>query len=432
MAVFHINVFLLLSLLTITIVTPMNGFNPLGDFNRSSFPKGFVFGTASSAYQYEGAAFEGGKGPSIWDNFTHKYPEKIKDRSNGDVAVDSYHKYKEDIELIKDLNMDAYRFSISWSRVLPKGKLSGGVNPEGIKYYNNLINGLLAKGLQPYVTLFHWDVPQALEDEYHGLLSHRIVDDFRDYAELCFKEFGDRVKHWITINEPWTVSMNAYAFGTLAPGRCSYWLNRNCTGGDSGTEPYLAAHNQLLAHSAAANLYRIKYKSSQRGIIGITLVSHWYEPATTATADVDASKRALDFMFGWYMNPLTRGEYPKSMRTLVGKRLPKFSKEESRELKGSFDFLGLNYYSSYYAAHASHHPNVVQPAIQTDSLVNATFEHNGKPLGPMSASSWLCIYPKGLHNLLLYTKKTYEDPVIYITENGNTSYFIRYIVCIIL
>ncbi|KAI5390775.1 variant 5, Beta-glucosidase 12, partial [Lathyrus oleraceus] len=275
MAVFHINVFLLLSLLTITIVTPMNGFKPLGvhevsDFNRSSFPKGFVFGTASSAYQYEGAAFEGGKGPSIWDNFTHKYPEKIRDRSNGaafeggkgpsiwdnfthkypekirdrsngDVAVDSYHKYKEDIELIKDLNMDAYRFSISWSRVLPKGKLSGGVNPEGIKYYNNLINELLAKGLQPYVTLFHWDVPHALEDEYGGFLRRRIVDDFRDYAELCFKEFGDRVKHWITINEPWSVSMNAYAFGKFAPGRCSDWLNLNCTGGDSGTEPYLTA-----------------------------------------------------------------------------------------------------------------------------------------------------------------------------------------------
>ncbi|KAI5390782.1 hypothetical protein KIW84_075896, partial [Lathyrus oleraceus] len=206
--------------------------------------------------------------------------EKIRDRSNGDVADDSYHKYKEDIELIKDLNMDAYRFSISWSRVLPKGKLSGGVNPEGIKYYNNLINELLAKGLQPYVTLFHWDVPQALEDEYGGFLWRPIVDDFRDYAELCFKEFGDRVKHWITINEPWSVSMNAYAFGKFAPGRCSDWLNLNCTGGDSGTEPYLTAHNQLLAHSAAANLYRIKYKSSQRGIIGITLVSHWYEPAT--------------------------------------------------------------------------------------------------------------------------------------------------------
>ncbi|KAI5445425.1 hypothetical protein KIW84_013603 [Lathyrus oleraceus] len=253
-------------------------------------------------------------------------------------------------------------------------------------------------------------------------LETAIRDDFRDYAELCFKEFGDRVKHWITINEPWSVSMNAYAFGKLAPSRCSDWLNLNCTGGDSGTEPYLTAHNQLLAHSAVANLYRIKYKLSQRGIIGITLVSYWYEPATTAKADVDASKRGLDFMFGWYMNPLTRGEYPKSMRTLVGKRLPKFSKEESRELKGSFDFLGLNYYSSYYAADAPHRRNAAQPAIQTDSLINATFEHNGKPLGPMSASSWLCIYPKGFKNLLLYTKKTYEDPVIYITENGRDEF----------
>ncbi|KAI5390644.1 hypothetical protein KIW84_075807 [Lathyrus oleraceus] len=157
--------------------------------------------------------------------------EKIRDRSNGDVAVDSYHKYKEDIELIKDLNMDAYRFSISWSRVLPKGKLSGGVNPEGIKYYNNLINELLAKEM--------------------------ILETMLNF---CFKEFGDRVKHWITINEPWSVSMNAYAFGKFAPGRCSDWLNLNCTGGDSGTEPYLTAHNQLLAHSAAVNLYRIKYK----------------------------------------------------------------------------------------------------------------------------------------------------------------------------
>ncbi|XP_058729966.1 cyanogenic beta-glucosidase-like [Vicia villosa] len=427
MAAFYFNVFLLLSLLTITIVTPINGFKPLGvhevsDFNRSSFPKGFVFGTASSAYQVEGAAFEDGKGPSNWDNFTHKYPEKIRDRSNGDVVDDSYHRYKEDIGLMKDLNMDAYRFSISWSRVLPKGKLSGGVNKEGIKYYNNLINEVLAKGLQPYVTLFHWDVPQALEDEYGGFLSRHIVDDFRDYAELCFKEFGDRVKHWITLNEPWSVSMNAYAYGKFAPGRCSDWMKLNCTGGNSGTEPYLTAHYQLLAHSAAANLYMIKYKSSQQGIIGITLLSHWYEPASKAKEDVDAAKRGLDFMFGWFMNPLTRGKYPKSMQTLVGKRLPKFTKEESRELKGSFDFLGLNYYSSYYAAHAPHLRNDAQPAIQTDSLINATFEHNGKPLGPMAASSWLCIYPKGFRNLLLYVKNTYRDPVIYITENGRDEF----------
>ncbi|XP_050898644.1 cyanogenic beta-glucosidase [Lathyrus oleraceus] len=165
-----------------------------------------------------------------------------------------------------------------------------------------------------------------------------VRDDFRDYVELCFKEFGDRVKHWITINEPWSVSMNAYAFGKLASGQCLDWLNLNCTGGDSGTEPYLTAHNQLLAHSAVANLY---------------------------------------------INPLTKGEYPKSMRTLVGKRLPKFSKEESRELKGSFDFLGLNYYSSYYVVDAPHRHNAAQPAIKIDSLINATFEHNGKPLGQM-------------------------------------------------
>ncbi|GMN57296.1 hypothetical protein TIFTF001_026410 [Ficus carica] len=207
--------------------------------NRSSFPVDFIFGTASSSYQYEGAVKEGGRGPSIWDTFTHNYPEKITDGSNGDVATDEYHRYKEDVGLMKDMNVDAYRFSISWSRLLPNGKLSGGVNKEGIKYYNNLIDALLANGLKPFVTLFHWDLPQTLEDEYGGFLSPHIVNHFKDYAELCYKEFGDRVKHWITLNEPYSYSNGGYAIGTLAPGRCSEWQNLNCTGGDSGTEPYL-------------------------------------------------------------------------------------------------------------------------------------------------------------------------------------------------
>ncbi|XP_020974991.1 cyanogenic beta-glucosidase-like isoform X2 [Arachis ipaensis] len=138
---------------------------------------------------------------------------------------------QEDVEIMKDLNMDAYRFSISWSRILPKGKLSGSVNKEGIKYYNNLISELLAKGIQPFVTILHWDIPQVLEDEYGGLLSPKIVDDFRDYAEVCFKEFGDRVKHWITVNEPWSIGKFAYAIGAYAPGRCSSWQNLNCSGG---------------------------------------------------------------------------------------------------------------------------------------------------------------------------------------------------------
>ncbi|KAI5322977.1 hypothetical protein L3X38_032049 [Prunus dulcis] len=143
--------------------------------NRSSFPEGFIFGVGSGSYQYEGAANEGGRGPSIWDTFTHKYPEKINDSSNGDIAVDQYHRYKEDVGIMKNMGWDAYRFSISWSRLLPNGKLSGGVNKEGIKYYNNLINELLRNGLTPFVTLFHWDLPQTLEDEYGGFLSPHIV-----------------------------------------------------------------------------------------------------------------------------------------------------------------------------------------------------------------------------------------------------------------
>ncbi|KAG6588175.1 Cyanogenic beta-glucosidase, partial [Cucurbita argyrosperma subsp. sororia] len=154
--------------------------------NRSCFPQGFVFGTASSAYQYEGTANTDGRGPSIWDTFTHKYPGKIKDGSSGDIANDAYHRYKEDVGIMKKMNLDAYRFSISWSRILPKGKLSGGVNRKGIQYYNNLINELLAKGIEPYVTLFHWDLPQALEDEYGGFLSPR-VDEFNN-ATLSLKE----------------------------------------------------------------------------------------------------------------------------------------------------------------------------------------------------------------------------------------------------
>jgi beta-glucosidase len=232
--------------------------------SRKSFPDGFVFGTASSAYQYEGGATEGGRGPSIWDTFTHQHPEKIADRSNGDVAVDSYHLYKEDVRLMKDMGMDAYRFSISWSRILPNGSLSGGINREGVNYYNNLINELLSKGMQPYGTLFHWDSPQALEDKYEGFLSPNIVNDFKDYADVCFKEFGDRVKRWITFNEPWTFCSSGYAVGFAAPGRCSPWDLGRCSVGDSGREPYIVAHHQLLAHAETVRLYREKYQVMHR------------------------------------------------------------------------------------------------------------------------------------------------------------------------
>nr|XP_025625689.1 beta-glucosidase 12-like [Arachis hypogaea] len=364
----------------------------VSSLNRSSFPKDFIFGTASSSYQYEGAAKEGGRGESIWDTYTHKYPERIKDRSNGDVAIDEYHHYKEDIGIMKDMNLDAYRFPISWSRILPKGKLSGGINQEGIKYYNNLIDELLSNGLKPFVTLFHWDLPQALEDEYGGFLSPNIVDDFREYAEVCFKEFGDRVKHWITLNEPWSYSQSA-------------------------TEPYLVSHYQLLSHASAVQLYKTKYQESQKGVIGITLVSNWFLPTSNSTLDQDAAQRAIDFMFGWFIEPLTKGDYPESMKSLVGSRLPKFSAEEVKIVKGSYDFIGINYYTTYYAAYSLDLTNA-KPNFITDSHANLTTERNGVPIGPRAASKWLYVYPKGIQQLLLYTKEKYNNPLIYITENG--------------
>uniref|UniRef100_A0A6N2KKK3 Beta-glucosidase n=1 Tax=Salix viminalis TaxID=40686 RepID=A0A6N2KKK3_SALVM len=421
------NCFLPTLLLVLRIIVTLNAAaaapsHSIASLNRSSFPGGFIFGTASSAYQYEGAAAEGGRGPSIWDVYTHRYPGKIKDGSNGDVAIDSYHDYKEDVGIMKEMGLDAYRFSISWSRILPNGKLSGDVNREGIQYYNNLINELLSNGIQPFVTLFHWDLPHALEDEYGGFLSPRIVNDYEDYAQICFREFGDRVKYWITLNEPWSFSMGGYAAGLLAPGRCSDWQGLNCAGGDSGTEPYLAAHYQLLAHAKAVQLYKKKYQKTQKGVIGITLVSQWFVPFSDAKHDQNAAKEALDFMLGWFMDPLTRGHYPHTMRSLVGDRLPKFSQEQSQMIKGSFDFIGLNYYTSNYAAYMPP-SNSSNPSYLTDSRANLSTERHGVSIGPKAASEWLFVYPRGIRDLLLYVKREYNNPLIYITENGYTVRF---------
>ncbi|XP_058225191.1 beta-glucosidase 12-like isoform X2 [Rhododendron vialii] len=391
--------------------------NISSSFNRTSFPPGFVFGTASSAYQFEGAWKEGGKGPSIYDIFTHKYPKKFANRSNGDVADDFYHRNKEDVQLMKFMGMDGFRFSISWTRLLPNGKLSGGVNKEGVAFYNHLIDELISNGLKPFVTMFHWDLPQALEDEYGGFLSPRIVEDFANFTELCYKEFGDRVKHWITINEPWTYASQGYDIGALAPGRCSAWRNNDCPAGDSATEPYIVAHHMLLCHGAAVKVYKEKYQASQKGQIGITLVSQWYVPYSNSKPNIAAAQRALDFMYGWFIHPLTYGDYPETMRSIVGKRLPKFTPEQVKLVKGSFDFIGLNYYSGNFASNDPS-ANSVNDSYSSDSLANLTVERHGKLIGTPTAVSIFYIFPKGLQELLIYTKEKYNNPVIYITENG--------------
>ncbi|XP_021617727.1 beta-glucosidase 24 [Manihot esculenta] len=340
------------------------------------------------------------------------------DGSNGDVAVDFYNRYLEDIKRMKAMGFESFRFSISWSRIIPSGKVHEGVNEQGIKFYNNLINALLKNGMEPYVTIFHWDTPQALEEKYGGFLSSKIVDDFHDFARLCFEKFGDRVKYWVTLNEPWSVALFAYDLGVHAPGRCSSWMNQACQAGNSSTEPYIISHNLLLSHATTVQLYRQKYQAIQKGKIGITLNSMWFEPYSNSTVDKKAAKTAIDFMFGWYMNPVTYGNYPRSMRKLVGDRLPKFKPKESKLLKGSYDFLGLNYYTSNYAkGNANVDPHF--SSYSTDNHVNQTpFDQNGNLIGPQAHSPWLYIYPKGIRYLLNYIKDTYKNPIIYITENG--------------
>ncbi|XP_010908033.3 beta-glucosidase 12 [Elaeis guineensis] len=385
-------------------------------FNRKSFPAGFVFGAASSAYQYEGAANEGGRGPSIWDTFTHEHPEKIKDRSNGDVAIDFYHRYKGDIGIMKDIGLDAFRMSISWPRILPNGSLTGGINKEGIQFYNNVIDELISKGLKPFVTLFHWDLPQALESLYGGFLSPHIVDDFRNYVDICFKEFGDRVKHWITFNEPYSFCQKGYAAGAYPPNRCSPW-DGECDGGDSGREPYLACHHLILAHATTVKLYKDKYQARQKGIIGISHFSHYFIPYSSSKSDVEAAERALDFMLGWFIDPLTQGDYPFIMRALVGDRLPQFTAMQSKMVKGSFDFIGLNYYTSNYAKIVSILKKV-NISYNTDSHTFQTGVRRGVPLAKTSGGDWQYVYPQGIRDLLRYVKRKYNSPVIYITENG--------------
>ncbi|OVA18903.1 Glycoside hydrolase [Macleaya cordata] len=342
---------------------------------------------------------------------------KIADFSNGDVAVDQYHQYSDDIQLMKDMGLDAYRFSIAWSRIFPNG--SGEVNQAGIDHYNKLINALLAKGIEPYVTLYHWDLPQAIEDNYNGWLSPKIITDFAIYAETCFKNFGDRVKHWITFNEPHTFAIQGYDVGLQAPGRCSILLHLFCRAGNSGTEPYIVAHNVLLSHATVANIYRKKYKSKQHGSVGIAFDVMWYEPATNSTEDIEATQRAQDFQFGWFMDPLFFGDYPSSMRNRAGSRLPRFSNAEAALVKGSLDFVGINHYTTYYAKNNSTNliGNLLNDTLADSGAITLPFR-NGKAIGDRASSIWLYIVPHGIRSLMNYIKHKYGNPPVIITENG--------------
>ncbi|KAJ7956080.1 putative Beta-glucosidase [Quillaja saponaria] len=386
---------------------------------KSDFPIDFAFGVATAAAQIEGAANEGGRGPSIWDNFVQRFPEKISDHNRFSSSIDHYKRYNEDVKDIKNLGVDYYRFSISWTRIFPKGSLGGGVNQEGIDHYNSLINELIKDGIKPFVTLFHFDSPQVLEEKYGGPLNRSFVHDFKDYSELCFRTFGDRVKNWVTINEPFIIAAMGYDLGVAAPGRCSKPFS-TCPEGNSATEPYIVAHNLLLAHATVVNLYREKFKGKQGGEIGISHVGQYVEPFSESPKDKAAATRALDFSLGWFVEPLVHGDYPAIMKDLVKDRLPSFTKEEKKFVKGSFDFIGINYYTTRYGQDIPENPNAPVHYFG-DSLTNITYEKDGVPIGPQAeGSGFLYIYPQGLEKLLKFMKRKYKSPKIYISENGIT------------
>ncbi|KAL4376860.1 hypothetical protein GQ457_02G039800 [Hibiscus cannabinus] len=373
---------------------------------RADFPPHFVFGVSTSSYQIEGGVNEGGRGKSIWDVFAHT-EGKIVDASNADVAVDHYHKYKEDIDLVSELGFKAYRFSISWPRIFPDG-LGTKVNEEGIAFYNNVIDTLLEKGIEPFVTLHHWDLPLHLHDSIGGWLNKKIVDYFAIFADTCFAHFGDRVKNWTTINEPLHIAVGGYDTGRSAPGRSH----------NSSVETYLAAHHMILAHSAAVSIYQTKYKEKQGGQIGLVVDCEWAEANSDKFEDRCAAQRRVEFQLGWFLHPLYFGDYPKTMRERLGDRLPEFTDEDKELILNSpMDFVGLNQYTSRLVSHAedSGEEGHFEKSQQVAKIVEW---EDGEMIGEKAASEWLYIVPWGMRKVLNYISDTYNNPPIYIMENG--------------
>ncbi len=369
------------------------------------FPPDFLWGTATAAYQIEGAAQLDGRGPSIWDAFS-QIPGKTHQGHTGDVACDHYHRFREDVALLKSMNVQCYRFSISWPRLLPQGR--GTVNEKGVEFYNQLIDLLLENNIQPWVTLFHWDLPLALQMEMDGLLNPAIATCFADYARLCFERFGDRVKHWITLNEPWCSAVLGHGNGYFAPGRVS---NR---------EPYVAAHHLLRAHAYMVDVYRREFQATQGGVIGITNNCDWHEPLTDSAEDRAAAQRALEFSLGWFADPIYLGDYPQSMRDQLGSKLPEFSEEDRALLRGSSDFFGLNHYNTNMsAARPDDHP-----PDQNGGIFQDMYNCEGYHVELVTDPSWKQtdmgwnIVPWGIRKLLEWIDRRYRHPPIYITENG--------------
>ncbi|KAM0004872.1 putative beta-glucosidase [Helianthus debilis subsp. tardiflorus] len=400
-----------LLLLLVAAQASING----NTIKRSDFPDGFLFGVSTSAYQIEGAYLEDGKSVNNWDAFSLS-PSNIEDGGNGFVADDHYHRYLEDIETIQSLGVDAYRFSISWARVLPRGRF-GEVNPNGILFYNKILDDLLLRGITPFVTIYRHDFPQELQDRYGSWLSPLMQEDYVHFAETCFKNFGDRVKHWITINEPNLFTQMAYKNGKYPPARCSPPFG-NCSAGNSDIEPLVVVHNMLLAHGKAMKIYRRDYQQKQGGIVGVVVDCLMYEPLTENDLDQEAANRGLAFYIGWVLDPLIFGDYPSEMRQYLGNQLPRFSSSESNFMKDSIDFIGVNHYTTTYAKDCIHSTCSLTGNRAINGFLDTTRERDGIPIGEPTGIEVMRVVPRGMREMIEYLKKSYDNKPMFVTENG--------------
>ncbi|MBD3239698.1 MAG: beta-glucosidase [Chitinivibrionales bacterium] len=356
-----------------------------------TFPDNFVFGCATAAYQIEGAWDADGKGPSIWDTFAHT-PGKIKHGHSGDIACDHYHRYAEDVALMKEIGLGAYRFSVSWPRIVPDGV--GKVNQAGIDFYSRLVDELLAAGIQPFPTLFHWDMPQNLFDRYRGWLGRDTAYRFADYAETMFRALGDRVHHWITHNEPKNVHISSGYVGANGPPE---------VGG--GFEAGLAAnHIIMLAHGLAVQAFR---SSDCDGEIGITLAMGAARPLSDSKEDAEATERAVEWDVFWNLELLFNGRYSDlTERPQVKALMPQFDKHDLEVIATPMDFLGINHYRANWAENDPEHP-----------LGYHFIWGKREPCDERTGIGWP-VTPWSMYETLTMVSARFPDVKLYITENG--------------
>jgi beta-glucosidase len=344
-----------------------------------------VWGAATASYQIEGAWNEDGKGESIWDRFSHT-PGRIEDGSTGDVACDHYHRWREDVALMQDLGLRAYRFSISWPRLLPEGR--GRINPAGLDFYDQLVDALLKARIEPFVTLYHWDLPQALQDR-GGWPARPTAEAFVEYADLTARRLGDRVKHWMTLNEPWVSALVGYRDGRHAPGHTDL------------DQALAAAHHLLLAHAWAVPVLR---QHSPQAQVGIVLNLSSQTPASPSAADRAAAWQADGTLNRWFLDPLAARGYPADSVAHYRRPLDFIRPGDMQAIATPLDFIGINNYTrnvvrSDEAPEAENAPRTVWP-------------------GPEYTDMGWEVYPEGLFELLGRLHFNYRFPALYVTENG--------------